>query len=195
MRIAKRSKIKELSDSDLIERYKKSGDKIYVGQLFERYYHMVYGVSLKYLQNEAEGKDATIQIFENLFTDLMKHEVQNFPSWLHTVCRNHCLMFLRKQKRITKHTDEFKREQQLFREEYSGEQSQDKEKVLSYLEEAIVMLKPEQQECIKLFYLNEKCYKEITDLTGYPINKVKSYIQNGKRNLKLILTKNDEIAI
>ncbi len=191
----KGSKIRELSDSDLIKRYKQSCDKKYVGQLFERYYHLVYGVCLKYLQNESESKDATLQIFENLFSDLKKHDVTNFPSWLHTVARNFCLMQLRKQKRVQKHTDEFKREQEALDHDYLGEQVKLKEESLTDLEEAIHMLNAEQKECIKLFYLEERCYKDITELTGFPLNKVKSYIQNGKRNLKLILMKKNEIAI
>jgi RNA polymerase sigma-70 factor (ECF subfamily) len=42
-----------------------------------------------------------------------------------------------------------------------------------------------------LFYLEQKCYKDIADLTGYDLNKVKSAIQNGKRNLKICMERKE----
>ncbi|HEY0653572.1 MAG TPA: sigma factor-like helix-turn-helix DNA-binding protein, partial [Chryseosolibacter sp.] len=62
---------------------------------------------------------------------------------------------------------------------------------LRKLEGCIETLPEEQRQCVKLFYLQKKCYKEITELTGFELNKVKSYIQNGKRNLKICMEKND----
>jgi RNA polymerase sigma-70 factor (ECF subfamily) len=59
------------------------------------------------------------------------------------------------------------------------------------LEKCIETLGDEQKQCVKLFYLQEKCYKEITESTGFDMNKVKSYIQNGKRNLKICMEKNE----
>ena len=54
---------------------------------------------------------------------------------------------------------------------------------------SVNQLNKEQGECVKLFYLEGKSYQEVAELTSYSIKKVKSYIQNGKRNLKNILTK------
>jgi RNA polymerase sigma factor (sigma-70 family) len=55
------------------------------------------------------------------------------------------------------------------------------------LKKCIDQLKDEQKECIKLFYLEEKCYQEIAESTSYELKKVKSYIQNGKRNLRICM--------
>jgi RNA polymerase sigma-70 factor (ECF subfamily) len=57
------------------------------------------------------------------------------------------------------------------------------------LEEAIQELSEEQKLCVNLFYLQKKSYQQITDRTGFTLMQVKSYIQNGKRNLKIILEK------
>jgi len=146
---------------------------------------------MKYLKNEDRSKDAVMQIFEKLFTDLLKHKVENFKPWLHMVVRNHCLGLLRKDQSLKKNEITYKTEFD-FMEIEDDEHliSENKhEKNITNLGNALKQLKTEQKECVELFYIQEKSYNEITDLTGYPIKKVKSYIQNGKRNLKLILEK------
>ena len=50
-------------------------------------------------------------------------------------------------------------------------------------------LNPEQKQCLILFYLEKKSYQEISENTGFSLMQVKSYIQNGKRNLKILLDK------
>jgi len=60
--------------------------------------------------------------------------------------------------------------------------------LLQQLPNAISNLNTEQRLCINLFYLKEKCYEEISMQTGYSLKQVKSYIQNGKRNLKIYLS-------
>lgn len=55
------------------------------------------------------------------------------------------------------------------------------------LEIALKELKADQKTCVELFYLKHMSYGDIVDVTGYDLKKVKSYIQNGKRNLKLKL--------
>ena len=107
MKIFKSKNIQSLSDNELIIRYKKSDNNLLVGELYQRYSHLVYGVCLKYLKNEEESKDAVLQIFEKLLEDLKKHEIANFKSWLHSVARNHCLMFLRKQQTKLKRVNDY----------------------------------------------------------------------------------------
>lgn len=180
--------IKQFPDTELLIQYKKSKNNKYIGILFERYGHLVYGVCLKYLKNVEESQDATSIIFEKVMADLLRMDVKNFKSWLYRVSKNHCLMQLRKKK-----PEEIENISEL---EYKLEDSHNlehvfiKESQLKNLEDAIKGLKNEQQKCIDLFYLKEKTYDEVANLTGYETKKVKSYIQNGKRNLKIILTEN-----
>lgn len=191
MRLFKAKNIQALSDNELLAQYKKGGDNSLVGELYKRYSHLVFGVCLKYLKNEDEAKDAVLQIFENLLEDLKKHEISNFKSWLHSVARNHCLMFLRKQQTQQKRVNEYEavyEPEESFDTPFAVHDKEEKEVMLTKLEEAITQLKDEQRICIELFYLEEKCYNEVADLTGYDIKKVKSYIQNGKRNLANIMS-------
>jgi len=186
MRLFKTKHIHKLTDNELITRYKKDGDNLLVGELYKRYSHLVYGVCLKYFKNEEESKDAVLQIFEKLMMDLKKHEVANFKSWIHSVARNHCLMFLRKQQTLQKKVNEYEATYQVeeaFSSPFSSNEHEEKEVILTDLERAITLLKEEQRICIELFFLKEKRYNEVADLTGFTIKQVKSYIQNGKRNL------------
>ena len=190
MRLFKAKNIQSLTDNELIVKFKKTGDNSLVGELYKRYSHLVYGVCLKYLKNEAESKDAVLQIFENLLTDLKKHEIANFKSWLHSVARNHCLMFLRKQQTKLKRVNEYEasyQHEETFSAPFAVHEKEEKEVMLTKLEQAMTGLKEEQRVCIELFFLKVKCYNEVAEITGYDIKKVKSYIQNGKRNLANIM--------
>lgn len=191
----KRKQIKELSDIELVNHYKQTSDKAYVGELFERYTRFVFLVSMKYCKDEEHARDASMQIFEKLFTDLKKHQIHNFKSWLYTVTKNHCLIQIRGVKHRTVYEADLKKDHYNYME--SGnylylDNEKDDEKKLIDLEDAISLLSEEQRICIELFYLKEKCYDEVAEITGYNSKKVKSYIQNGKRNLKNILTEKNE---
>lgn len=190
MRLFKAKNIKSLTDDELITQYKKNGDGLLVGELYKRYSHLVYGVCLKYLKNQDESKDAAIQIFENLLVDLKKHEITNFKSWLHSVSRNHCLMFLRKEQTKLKKVNEYEavyQHEETFDAPFAIHEAEEKEVMLTKLEYALTTLKGEQRICVELFFIKEKCYNEVAEITGYDIKKVKSYIQNGKRNLANIM--------
>ena len=185
---------KHLSDLDLVAGYKNTGDNSYVAEIYERYTHLVYGVCMKYFRDVDESKDAVMQIFEKLFTDLVKHEINQFKSWLHTVAKNHCLMQLRTRKSVFEKNEELKKDYPIVMENdfvLHLDNENDTETKLKHLDDGIKDLNDEQRICIELFYLQEKCYQEVAEMTGYTMNQVKSYIQNGKRNLKnFIINKN-----
>lgn len=182
------SPIDEMSDHELILLYKDSGNLEVVGKLFERYTSVLYGVCLKYLKDREEGKDAVMQIFEKLIITLKEHDVTHFKSWLYVSARNHCLMQLRARK--GKNFEEISP----FLMENEGllhpDTEPEMEANLTKLEKCMEGLGEEQKRCVHLFYLQQKCYQEITEVTGFDFNKVKSFIQNGKRNLKICMERN-----
>ena len=178
--------IENLSDGELITRYQKNGNKKYLSPLFERYSHLMFGLCMKYFKNEEKSKDAVLDVFEKLIVDLKHQQVKSFKSWVYVVAKNHCLMQIRNQVATNKKFDDYSVSQA----NDGLEILDDTETKLEHLEEAIEELKDEQKECIKLFFIKEKCYTEVADITGYSLKKVKSYIQNGKRNLKIKLTEN-----
>ncbi len=182
-----------VSDEDLVEYYRNSHDTVYVGELYTRYTHLVYGVCMKYLQNDNDAKDATMQIFEKLLKELKKHHITAFKPWLYMVVKNYCMMEFRKAASQKTNTQKIVKEQQQNVEtdvDAHLDEKAEKELMLNGLEKGLSALKPEQQQCVKLFYLEELSYKDIAEKTGFSLNDVKSHIQNGKRNLKLFLTEN-----
>ena len=191
MKFIRNSNSNQESEQQLLEQYRRTGNLEVLGKLYEPYMSLVYGLCLKYYKDEDQSKDAVMQIIEQLVSKLKAHEVSNFKSWLYTLARNYCLMDLRAGNRYeTVSIDE-----QPFMEN-SGFVHLDiddtKENKLSVMERCIEELPVEQKESIRLFYLEQKCYKDVADITGYDMNKVKSYIQNGKRNLKICIEKNSE---
>lgn len=189
--LSKKKNMQMFTDEELIQSYKVTGNADFLGELFVRYTHLVFGVCMKYLNDVENSKDAVMQIFELLHEKLHEFEIEHFKGWIHTVSRNHCLMIIRREKMERKHQSriyEDSRDQLMESGEFSHLFEGDrKEKMISMLGMAIGQLKTEQKTCIELLYLQQKSYREVAEITGYDLKKVKSYIQNGKRNLKLIL--------
>lgn len=177
----------QLTDRELVARYKETGDLAVLGDLYQRYMELVYGVCLKYLKDPETAKDGVIQVFEELVQKLKKHDVDNFKGWLHQVAKNYCLMQLRTPRNLK--TVEFKAE--LVQNEENGHLDGvlEKEENFQKLAYCLSTLTPEQQQAIRLFYLEGKCYNEIVEMTGQDWNQVRSFIQNGRRNLKICMEK------
>lgn len=185
-----RRKTQDLSDSQLIELYRAKGDKRIIGVLYKRYTGFTFAVCLKYFKSRVDSEDAVMQIFEKLIEDLKKHAVSNFKSWLYTVAKNHCLITIRNRKNsvTTEYIDN------AFVEIDSNLHPDNEdllEQRLEKLEKNLSKLSEEQQVCVELFYLKRNSYAEICTKTGYTQNQVKSHIQNGKRKLKITLTKDE----
>jgi len=185
-------KFQRKSDDWLIKKFNSTGDLDFLGSLYQRYMHLVYGVCLKYLKDRELSQDAVMQIFEKLIIELPKREIENFKPWLHVITKNYCLMHLRSQKSQLTHREKIFESAEIFMESsyemhHNNETELDQD--LTVLKKCIDELKDEQKECIKLFYLEERCYQEIADQTNFEIKKVKSCIQNGKRNLKICMDK------
>lgn len=180
-----------LPDKELVEMFQTSGDLEVLAILFQRYMDLLYGVCLKYLKEPETAKDAVMQVFEELVQKLPKHQVDNFKSWLYTLAKNYCLMQLRTPKNLK--TTEFKPESMQSEEEMHLNGVMLREENLQKMERCLQTLSTEQKVSVELFYLQNKCYKEIADITGLDWNKVRSYIQNGRRNLKICMEKGEEV--
>lgn len=178
---------KNISDQDLLDNFRRDRDNQWLGVLFERYTLLLFGVCMKYLKNEEESKDAVQQVFLKAITELHKYEVQYFRSWLYMVAKNHCLMKLR--ERPGKSITDFKEEIAEDADPASKSVHLEKDRTLELLSVSLNELNNEQKQCVTLFYLDKKSYQDIASETGYSVMQVKSYIQNGKRNLKLLLEK------
>lgn len=182
-----------LSDGQLVQQYKETGDLAILGELYQRYMELVYGVCLKYFKEPETAKDAVMQIFEELVTKLRRHEVENFRGWLHQVAKNHCLMQLRTPRNLK--TVEYNAELMQNEESVHLNGVLEKEEHFKLLENCLGTLTSDQQEAIRLFYLEGKCYNEIVERTGREWNQVRSFIQNGRRNLKICMEKKESTIV
>jgi len=176
-----------IEDKQLLDKFYSEANNYWLGILLQRYTLLLFGVCMKYLKNEEDAKDSVQQIFLKVISELQKYKVDYFKSWLYMIARNHCLMKIRdRQGKIPAElTDKF-----LLPEEVNNKQDFiEKDKTLALIEEGLQELHHEQKLCITLFYLQKKSYQEVADITGYNLLQIKSFIQNGKRNLKLIVEK------
>lgn len=179
----RRRTIEDLSDEDLVARVK-SGQQASLAALWDRYAQLLYGVGMKYLKNPERAKDLVVEVFASLPELLTRHEVVNFRPWVHAVARNRCLMLLRK------HAPEVRVDEDLLREpDGTKDDAELREATLQRLETAVGELKDAQRLCIRLFYLEKNSYQQTAERTGFSVELVRSHIQNGRRNLRLILAR------
>lgn len=180
------------SDEELLGLFFQKGDTAFLGELYQRHIHLVFGLCLKYMKDIHLAKDAVLNIYEKVQTDVHRHDIRNFKSWLYVVSKNHCLMELRKSKpgQIISLTEVEKSasfmENDAEMHPIDGDRTDELEQAL---QDCIDHLKAEQQKSVRLFYFSNKCYREIAGLMHIDEKKVKSYIQNAKRNLKICLDK------
>jgi RNA polymerase sigma-70 factor, ECF subfamily len=176
------------SDEELIRLFREKPDLELLGILYKRYMYLVYGVCMKYFKNREDSQDAVMQIFEVLVKDIPRFEIQNFKGWLYTVSRNHCLMQLRKSSKEKNLHPEIS--SSVFMESTAilhPIEEEPNEDLQERLKICLEQLKEEQRRCVEMFYYQQQCYKEIANDLSIGEEKVKSYIQNGKRNLKICL--------
>jgi RNA polymerase sigma factor (sigma-70 family) len=185
----KSNRYDNIADAELLELYYADKNQEWIGILLERYTLLLLGVCMKYLKDENEAKDCVQQIFLKVLTEVGKYKIDFFKSWLYMVAKNHCLMRLRDKgtKGVKELNDNYATATETDRQELMAN-----EKTYDLLEEALNELGEEQRQCVILFYLKKNSYQQITEKTGYSLMQVKSYIQNGKRNLKILLDKKNE---
>jgi len=184
-------KYKHIEDNELLQNFYADKNNQWLGILLQRYTLLLFGVCMKYLKNEEEAKDGVQQVFLKTITELHKYKVDYFKSWVYMVAKNHCLMKLRHKGRFSAEiNDELLATPEDDPE--SRNQHLQKERSLTDMEWAMQQLNKEQQQCLTLFYLEKRSYQDITAITGYSLLQVKSYIQNGKRNLKIMLERRQQ---
>jgi RNA polymerase sigma factor (sigma-70 family) len=180
------SKNRSVTDDDtLVNRFRLTGDLHTLAELYERFMDLCYAVCLKYLQDSPKAQDAVMDIFYELSRSLPRHEVKNFRGWLYTVAKNHCLMKLRLEKNNISALDDGNFMQ--LADETHHEEDNDLESQIETMNRCIERLSNEQREAVELFYKQNKCYNEISSITGRDWNKVRSLIQNARRNLKICM--------
>jgi RNA polymerase sigma factor (sigma-70 family) len=173
----------EESDLELLQKYKDSSDLYWLGLLFERYTSLIYGVCLKYLKNEQAAEDACLGVFESLVEKAIRHDISNFKSWLHVLTKNYCLMEIRKNNRRGEQTTQPEIMHSLDQRHHIIEMAEE-DMTKQHLKTCIDQLSIHQKDCIEAFYFEGYTYKEIAEARAEDLGKVRSYIQNGRRNLK-----------
>jgi RNA polymerase sigma-70 factor (ECF subfamily) len=181
-------KYDHITDAELLENFYSDHDNKWLGILLPRYTLLLLGVCMKYVKNEEDARDCVQHIFLKVINELKKYRVEYFKSWIYMIAKNHCLMKLRDQKKVVVELNE--QVAQPTNPETDKKNVIEKEKLLQNLEAAVNKLNPEQKQCVKLFYLEKKSYSQVAEITGFSMMQVKSYLQNGKRNLKILIENN-----
>jgi RNA polymerase sigma-70 factor (ECF subfamily) len=179
------TKDNHITDAELLRHFYEDHDNKWLGILLPRYTLLLLGVCMKYLKNEEDAKDSVQHIFIKVISEMHKYKVDYFKSWIYMIAKNHCLMKMRSNKNYHVELND-----EILPAEEFGENKNiyiEKDRLLNNLEKSLKQLSDEQQQCVTLFYLEKKSYAEVAAITGYTMLQVKSHLQNGKRNLKIMM--------
>ncbi len=179
-----KNKFDDITDEELLTKFYQSNNNDWLGILLQRYTLLLFGTCMKYLKDETKARDTVQQVFVKVIDELPKYKVTYFRSWVYMIAKNNCLMQLR-SRNITIDIET----REIVADENNLDILKAKEKDYSLLESSINELNEEQRVCIDLFFLQKKSYNEIVSSTNFTLMQVKSYIQNGKRNLKILIEK------
>ena len=187
---------KQASDEDLLQAYRQTGDRELVAELFNRYVHLVYGACRQYLKNREDCRDAVMAVFEKTVIQARATEIQHFNKWLYSTTKNCCISNLRDEQRAIRQQEEWEKFEKNDAEFMENEgflrlchKRTNESDTSRILQEALAELDEGQRTCVRLFFFEKKSYKDIAGVTGYSVNQVKSYLQNGKRRLGVLLGK------
>ena len=175
------------TDAELLATFRSSGAADDLYPLYERHAELIYALALRYLGTPERAEDAGMEVWTVLLEKLPRHEVTNFRSWLQTTVRNHCLMQLRREKRspLRQNGPDIMQSDHLLH--LSGEEP-DATPDTRALYGCLKTLKEEQRRCVRLFYLGEgETYQSVAEKLHLSVGRVRSHLQNGRRNLKICL--------
>ncbi|MCB0637390.1 MAG: RNA polymerase sigma factor, partial [Lewinella sp.] len=179
-----------LSDEELLAAARGRRRERFCDEIFRRYHVEVYGLCLYLLREASLSQDLTLQIFAKAFTELSGAEVSQLRPWLLALTRNTCLNHLKQAKKRQQARQDWQartgEQNMLYAENRALE-------TFSLLQEPgdddrlhalLATLPAEQRRCLELFYWEGLSYREIAARTGFAEKQVKSYLQNGKRQLR-----------
>ncbi len=182
----------KLTDEELIKKYRFSHDKTYLGELFLRYTPYIFGVAIKNLKSQKEAEDVTLTIFNKISSDLKRIDVTDFSKLLYQLVKELCDIEVKKKNATGEESKMILIDELTKESDDNLYINSDKPKLsldANNLRLAIDTLNESQKICIDLFYVQNKSYQEVADITGYSLNQVKTNIQNGKRLLKTYVEK------
>ncbi len=182
--------LESVSDEELVKLFKTNQDTKIIGVIYKRYGHLVYGTCLKKLNDKDQAKDETMKIFGKLSTVLLNSEIQKFNSWIYSMANNACISALRKHQNDLRFNASWSDDLSEIPDVTDHDERENIEQKANRVQWAVEQLAIEQATCIRLFYFEDKSYKEIAQTTGMSDGTIKSHLQNGKRNLKILLASN-----
>lgn len=146
----------------------------------------LYGYALKFLRSEADAQDIVQDVFEKLWVNRSKVEVEKAKSWIFTTAHNAMINFLKRKGRmqlsdtIQKYDDRRARNNS-----YEAKEIVDK---------AVSILPPVQKSVILLRDLEGYTYKEIADILELSEAQVKVYLFRARKKVKKQLKELIELA-
>lgn len=179
-----------MDEQSLIATFRQKQKMQALAELYGRYVHLVSTLAHSILKQQHLAEDAVNDVFEIIAQDLKTTQVNNFSSWLYSVTKFHCLKLKKKQQK--EFAQEDMSQQEATDDAISNLEMELKlQKRIALMQSSLGEIKEHQKTCIELFYLKGMSYHDISDQTGFSVKEVKSYIQNGKRNLKNVMLDNE----
>jgi RNA polymerase sigma factor (sigma-70 family) len=164
------------SDLDLIESVK-GGDLRSFGQLVDRHKARAMTLAVRMLKSAEEAEEAVQDAFVRAYQSLPAFEGRSsFSTWFYRIVFNVCSTALRKKRPVDLRSLEARTDDGFPEPEDQGagpDTVVESEELKDIISEAIDALPPNYAGIVSLFFLQERSYEEIVDITGLPLGTVK----------------------
>jgi RNA polymerase sigma-70 factor (ECF subfamily) len=142
----------------------------------------VFRLSYSMLKDRGAAEDAAQETFTRVWKALAKFDGRSsLGTWIYAIARNTCLMEIRKRKPIVSMDDPGSPVAAAVELASATTQGADVERdnLLRMLE----ALPANQQQAVRLFYLEDKSYETVAELMGMPLGTVKNLLHRARKQL------------
>lgn len=157
------------------------GNTNHFNYIIEKYQQRIFSMGMRFFKNENDACDFVQEVFIKAYQNLASYKKKAaFRFWLIKIAYNHGINKVKKNQNIKK------REQVLdnsIASEYNIEMIQMKSEAEKTLFDAIEKLPQKYRQCLDFYFFVGLTYNEISDITGFPVNTIKSHVYRAKQAL------------
>ncbi|HET7839668.1 MAG TPA: sigma-70 family RNA polymerase sigma factor [Rectinemataceae bacterium] len=156
------------------------GDREAFSILVQRHGRRVQRIGFSFFRDEDEAADFTQDVFVKAYVALGSFKGRSqFSTWLLRIAYNTAINAKKRRREQLRLECE---------DEPTGGLGTDeahlREESARAVREAVAALPPRQGICLELFFFYNLKYSEISEVTGFPVNTIKSHVFRAKRQLR-----------
>lgn len=157
------------------------GHKAGFAKLMSYYKVRVFNFGKKFFHNEADSEDFVQDVFLKVYTKLDTFQGKSmFSTWLMRIAYTTAINSVNRKKETTSLIDE----EFIVDKSSTPEENQIRKVTQEAIQQALQELPEKYAVCVEMYFYYDIPYQEISEITEFPVNTIKSHIFRAKKLLK-----------